>query len=55
MSKEIIMLGDIEIEKHKFQRYENVIIFSEDLDTDNVLVYHKISSGGCLYDDYKIN
>ena len=27
MGKEIIMFGDVEIEKHKFYRYESPILF----------------------------
>ena len=44
MGKEIITVGAIEIEKHKFQRYKNPIIL-EDVDIDNVLASKKISSG----------
>ena len=61
MDKEIIKFGDIEIEKHKFHCYEN-LIFLEDVDINNVLISNKISSGeksykyfiGYLDDDYKI-
>ena len=44
MGEEIITVGAIEIEKHKFQRYKNPIIL-EDVDIDNVLASNKISSG----------
>ena len=60
MGKEIIMLDDIEIEKHKFYRYESPI---SDVDIDNVLVSNKSYFGGKNYKyfigyfcgDYKIN
>ena len=55
MDKEIITLGDIEIEKHKFS------IFLEDVDIKSLLVSNKISSGekdykyfiGYLNDNYR--
>ena len=37
MSKEIITFGDIEIEKHKFNRYKNQL-FLNDVDIDNILM-----------------
>ena len=42
MVKEIIMFGNIEIEKNNFYRYK-ISIFSEDVDIRNVLVSNKIS------------
>ena len=61
MGKEIITFGDTELEKHKFHRDKSPI-FLNVVDTDNVLVSNKISTGekkykyfiGCLDDDYKI-
>ena len=44
MGKEILMLGDIEIEKNKFYHHESSI-FLEHVDIENVLVSKKISSG----------
>ena len=61
MGKEILMFGDIEIEKSNFYHHENPI-FLEDVDIEKVLVSHKISFGekcnkyfiGYLYNDHKI-
>ena len=60
MGKEIIIFGDIELEKHKFGRYKTPI-FSEDVDIKRVLLSNKISSGeknyeyfiDYLHDDFK--
>ena len=60
MGNEILTFGDIEIEKHKFQRCKNSI-FLEDVEIDNILVSNNISSSkknykysiGYLDDDYK--
>ena len=60
MGKEIIMFDDIEIEKHKFYRYESPI---SEVDIDNVLVSNKSYYGeknykyfiGYFCGDYKIN
>lgn len=60
MGKEIIIFGDIELEKHKFGRYKTPI-FLEDVDIKRVLLFNKISSGeknhkyfiGYLCKDYK--
>ena len=43
MDKEIITLGDNEIEKRKFDRYRNPMF--KDVDTNNKLISKKISSG----------
>ena len=60
MSKEIITIGDIEIEKHKFNRYKNQL-FLNDVDIDNILISKKNSSSKnyykyciCDMDDYSI-
>ena len=61
MGKEILMFGDIEIEKNKFYCHKSLILL-EDIDTEKVLVSKKISSGeknykyfiGYLYNDYKV-
>ena len=60
MSKEIITFGDIEIEKHKFNRYKNQL-FLNDVDIDNILKSKKNSSSKnyykyciCDMDDYSI-
>ena len=44
MSKEIIIFGNIEIEKPKCYCYKSPI-FLEAVDIDNILVSNKISSG----------
>ena len=61
MGKEILIFPDIEMEKYKFYRHKSPT-FVEDVDTEKVLVYNKISSGeknykyfiGHLYNDYKV-
>ena len=61
MGKEVLTLGDIETEKHKFWIYKSPN-FLEDIDIDNVLVSNKICPGeknykhfiGYLHDNYKI-
>ena len=61
MDKEIIIFGDIELEKHKFGRYKTPI-FLEDVDIKRVLLSNKISSGeknyeyfiDYLHDDFKV-
>ena len=61
MGKEIIIFGDIELEKHKFGRYKTPI-FLEDVDIKRVLLSNKISSGeknyeyfiDYLHDDFKV-
>ena len=61
MGKEIIIFGDIELEKHKFGRYKTPI-FLEDVDIKRVLLFNKISSGeknyeyftDYLHDDFKV-
>ena len=60
MGKEIIIFGDIELEKHKFGRYKT--LFLEDVDIKRVLLSNKISSGeknyeyfiDYLHDDFKV-
>ena len=44
MGEEILMSGDIKIEKDKFYRYKSSI-FVEDLDINKVLVSNNISFG----------
>ena len=44
MGKEILPFSDIEIEKSKFYHHKSPI-FLKDIDTENVLVSKKISSG----------
>ena len=44
MGKEIITFAVIDIEKHKFHRYENSI-FLNDVGIDNILIFNRISSG----------
>ena len=61
MGEEIIIFGDIEIEKQKFCCYKSPIVL-DDVNTDNILVSNKISSGernykyfiGYLHGTYKI-
>ena len=61
MGKEILMLGDIQIEKNKFYHHKSPI-FLQDVDIEKILVSNKISSDeknykyfiGCLYNDYKV-
>ena len=43
MSREVITFGDIEIEKHNFDRYI-IAIFLNNVDIDNKLIADKISS-----------
>ena len=44
MGKEILTIGDIEIEKDKLYRHKTPI-FLEDVNINNILVSNKISSG----------
>ena len=44
MGKEILKFCNIEIEEDKLYRYKNPI-FLKDVDTNNILVSNKISSG----------
>ena len=44
MDKDVLIFGDIEIEKHKFYRYESPIILQH-VDIENASVSSKISSG----------
>ena len=44
MGKEILMSGDIKIEKHKFYRHKNST-FVEDVGINEVLVSNNISFG----------
>ena len=44
MVKEIIVFGDVEIEKRKFNYHENTILL-EDVDIDNIQVSSMVSSG----------
>ena len=44
MGKEILMFGNIEIEKNKCYRYKSPI-FLKDVDIEKVLVSNKISFG----------
>ena len=44
-----MVIGNIEIEKHKFHRYKNLILLN-DIDTDNILISKKIS---CSVKNYK--
>ena len=61
MVKEIITVGDIEIEKHKSHHYKSAI-FLNDWDINNIQVYSIVSLGekSCRYftgytgDEYKI-
>ena len=61
MDKEILTFGDTEIEKNKFHCYKS-LIFLEYVDTEKVLVSHKISSDekkykyfiGYLYNDHQV-
>ena len=60
MDKEILMFGDIEIEKNKFYHHKSQISL-KDVDTEKILVFNKSSSGekktnfiGCLYNDHKV-
>ena len=48
MSKEILIFGDIELEKNKFNHYKSPI-FLKDVDIEKVLVSSKISSGEKSY------
>ena len=60
MGKELLIFGNIEIEKNK--NYSNKAHFSKDVDIDIVLVSNKISLGekkcryfvGYLHNDYKV-
>ena len=60
MGKEILTIGDIEIEKKKFYHHKSPI-FLEDVDIEKVLVSNKISSGetnnkyfiGYFYNNHK--
>ena len=47
MGEEIISLGDIDIEKHKFHSYKNSILLN-DVDLDSILISNKISSVNVL-------
>ena len=61
MGREILTFDNIEIEKNKFYR-NKAPIFLRNLDIEEVLVSHKISSGeknykyfiGYLYNDHKV-
>ena len=61
MGKEILMFGNIEIEKNKFYHHKSLVPV-KDVDIEEVLLSNKISSGkknfkyfiGYLYDYYKI-
>ena len=61
MVKEIITVGDIEIEKHKSHHYKSAI-FLNDWDINNIQVYSIVSLGEKSYiyftgytgDEYKI-
>ena len=61
MGKEIITVGNIEVENQIFTDIK-LLLLLEEVDIDNVLVSNKISFGernykyfiGCLSDDYKI-
>ena len=61
MGKEILTLGNIEIEKNKLYRYKNPVALS-DIDIEKVLVSKKNSSGeknykyfiGYLYNGHKV-
>ena len=61
MGKEILMFGDIEIEKNKFYCHNDLICL-KDVDIQKVLVCNKISVGeknykyfiGYLYNDHKV-
>ena len=61
MGKEILMIGDIEIEINTFQRHKSPI-FLKDVDIEKVLVSNNIFSSeknykyyfGYLYSDYKV-
>ena len=44
MGEEILIFHDIDMEKNKFYRHKSPT-FVEDVDTEKVLVYNKISSG----------
>ena len=44
MGKEILTLGDIEVEIHKFHRYKSPILL-KDIDIGKVLVFNKIFYG----------
>ena len=44
MGKEILMLGDIEIEKNKFYSHKSPILL-KDVDIEKVLVSKNVSSG----------
>ena len=50
MAKEILMLGDIEIEKNRFYHHKTPILL-RDIDTEKVLVSNKIPFGekNCKY------
>ena len=62
MAKEILMFGDNEIEKNKFDSHKSPI-FLKDVDIEKVLVSNKISSGeknykyfiGYLYNIHKVS
>ena len=43
MGKEVITFTVIDIEKHKFNRYENSIFLNE-VGIDNILIFNRISS-----------
>ena len=51
MAKEILMFGNIEIEKNKFYQHVNPI-FLTDVDIEKALVFHKISFGEKNYKDF---
>ena len=62
MGKDILMLGDVEIEKNKYYPHK-ILIFKKDVDTEKVLVSNKIYCGqkrnfkyfiDYLYNDNKV-
>ena len=50
MNKEILIFGDIEIEKRNYHHKSS--IFLKVVNTENVLVSNKISSGVKSYEDF---
>ena len=44
MDEEIIMLGDIKVEKHKFHQHKNSILIY-DLNIDRIVVSNEVPSG----------
>ena len=58
MDREVVTLGNIEIEKNKFYRHKTPIVLA-DIDIEKTLVSNKISFGEknfirYLYDDHKV-